>query len=730
MSRSLSNASLAVIVSLLALSTSVRGQAQQNPKTPESDDVVRVYSDLVQTDVMVFDKQGRFVNGLKREDFELKIDGKARPVEFFERIVAGSSNEQAQLSAARGNAGDVKGPNAVRAIPLDRGRAIFFFVDDLHMSAGNLLRMRKLMLGFIDHDIGQNDMAAITSASGTIGFLQQLSDNKAVLRAAVGRLSARSSSFSDSQRPPMTEYQSLLIDRQDKDVTDFFVDALMREVPGLQRDMAEEQIKSRASQIRQLSAGNTTNTLSGLESLVRTSSKLPGRKLVFFISDGFFLDENNSDTVYRLRKITSAAARSGVVIYSLDARGLVASLGDISAGIPFDPTGRLERGSSGELMASQDAMNALAKDTGGRAVFNTNALDIGLNNALKESSTYYLLAWRPDHEAAAGDKFRRIAVSLVGHPELAVRVRRGFFDRELPTVDKQAKNKPQPAKTATRTESEESEALLRDSFTEVYPTTDIPVAVYLSFLDVPAKGAMLTVSIQVNLDSLAFKNEGGKIKGEVDLRGSVFNSNGKAGATFADRLTVNAPSLEELQRANKELAYNYQVYLPDGLFQVRVGVRDPTSGKIGTAYSWIEVPKIAGQKLVMSSVIIGQRAPGQADPLSSIQGTVAGATFRVDGRFQRNSVLRFIVHIYNAALATDSKPDVAVQVQILRDGEPVVTTPSKKISTEGMERFERLPYGGDLSLEGLAPGRYVLRVSIVDRFAKTSASQQVKFEIE
>jgi VWFA-related protein len=721
---------IASIASLLVLAASAFAQAGQNPKPPEADDVVRVYSELVQTDVMVFDKQGQFVNGLKREDFELKIDGKRRPVEFFERIAAGTSDEDVQLSAARGVAVPGKGPNPIRPVPLDRGRTIFFYVDDLHLSAGSLLQMRKVLLRFVDQEIGQNDVAAITSASGTIGFLQQLSDNRAVLRAAIERLSPRSSARNDMQRPTMTEYQALQIDRQDRDVIDFFVDALLSEDPGLNRNLAGGLVRSRANQILQQSASNTTNTLVGLESLVRSSSKLSGRKLVFFISDGFFLDDQNSAALSRLRKVTSAAARSGVVIYSLDARGLVASLADVSVGATFDPTGRLARSSGGELLASQDAMNALAKDTGGRAIFNTNALDVGLKNALKETSTYYLLAWRPDREAATSEKFRRIAVSLVGHPDLTVRVRQGFFDREPPTLESQSKNKAQPEMAASKTEPLQSQAVLRDSFAEVYPKTDIPVAVNLSFLDVPTKGIVLTVTLQVNVDSLEFKNENGKLKSEVDLRGSVFNDHGKAVATFADRLTVDAPSLEKLQRGNKELIYNYQVYLPEGIFQVRVGARDPAGGKVGTAYEWIDVPRLLAGKLALSSVIIGERLPARAEALKSIQGALAGATRRVDGRFQRNSVLRLNVYIYNAALATDFKPDLGVQVQILRDREPVITTPSKRISTDGMQQFERLPYGGDLSLEGLAPGRYLLRISVVDRFAKTSAAQEVRFEIE
>src|SRR5690349_24330950 len=94
---------------------------QQKP-----DDVVRVTTDLVQTDFMVFDKQGNFVDGLKRDQFLFKVEGKPRDVSFFDRITAGSRSEEAQLAAARGAAI----PGGPAPVPLDRGRTVIFFVDD------------------------------------------------------------------------------------------------------------------------------------------------------------------------------------------------------------------------------------------------------------------------------------------------------------------------------------------------------------------------------------------------------------------------------------------------------------------------------------------------------------------------------------------------------------------------------------------------------------------------
>src|SRR5215813_11997610 len=81
--------------------SSAAGQTTQTRPQKPPDDVVRVYTELVQTDVMVFDKQGRFVDGLAKENFELLIDGKPKTIDAFEKITAGSS-EESQLAAARG----------------------------------------------------------------------------------------------------------------------------------------------------------------------------------------------------------------------------------------------------------------------------------------------------------------------------------------------------------------------------------------------------------------------------------------------------------------------------------------------------------------------------------------------------------------------------------------------------------------------------------------------------
>src|SRR5215470_799975 len=204
----LHNSSRYLSLLLIALVCSnVPAQTTQKPQ----DDVVRVYTELVQTDVMVFDKSGKFVNGLKADNFELRVDGKPREIQSFEQITAGS-NEESQLAAARG----ATTVNLKRPVPLDRGRIVFFYIDDLHMDLSGIQATKKTIGSFIEKDMGQNDQAAITCASGQLGFLQQLTNDRMVLRLALDRLKPKTYQTRDSVRPAMNEYQAILIERHDR----------------------------------------------------------------------------------------------------------------------------------------------------------------------------------------------------------------------------------------------------------------------------------------------------------------------------------------------------------------------------------------------------------------------------------------------------------------------------------------------------------------------------------
>ena len=105
---------------------SIPAQDQPERPRPDQDDVIRVNTELVQTDVMVFDKKGHFVEGLKPDQFMLKVDNKPRTVSFLEHVKSGDVLEQRKTQLT---------PGSENSATVIRGRTVFFFVDDLHLAS-------------------------------------------------------------------------------------------------------------------------------------------------------------------------------------------------------------------------------------------------------------------------------------------------------------------------------------------------------------------------------------------------------------------------------------------------------------------------------------------------------------------------------------------------------------------------------------------------------------------
>ena len=214
---------LSVALALLS-SVAIAQEKKPDQKPADKDDVVRVNVELVQTDVMVFDKDGRFVEGLKPDQFEFYVDGKLQPVAFFEEVVTGGSRERAAWKGSRGSKPAQPAPSSTASDTSERGRTILFFVNDLHLEPASLSITHKTIRYFIERFMGPNDQVAITSASGQIGFLQQFTNNRAVLSAALERLKFVPGRAKDGQRPPMSAFAAQKIsEERDQQLFDYFV---------------------------------------------------------------------------------------------------------------------------------------------------------------------------------------------------------------------------------------------------------------------------------------------------------------------------------------------------------------------------------------------------------------------------------------------------------------------------------------------------------------------------
>src|SRR6185503_18441041 len=117
-----------------------------------------------------------------------------------------------------------------------------------------LVSAKRVITTFLEKEMGQNDQAAIASPTGQIGFLQQLTNDRTVLKLALERLNVKGYSARDHDRPPMSEYEALLIDNSNRDVFEFFVNETMRINPGLSRDMAMHLVRARAESMQNQAA--------------------------------------------------------------------------------------------------------------------------------------------------------------------------------------------------------------------------------------------------------------------------------------------------------------------------------------------------------------------------------------------------------------------------------------------------------------------------------------------
>ncbi len=712
------------LISVTIMLAVVANVSSQTPKQDRDADVVRIDTELVQTGVMVFDKEGRFVDGLTPEQFELRVDGKPVKLSFFDRVKAGTRSEEKQIAAAMRPDATQKPVNG----PTTMGRRIIFFVDDLHLSLDSLGRTRQTIKYFLDTQMTADDQVAIASGSGQIGFLQQFTDNKAVLEAALARLKPIPYTVRDTDQPPMTEFVAVRILNGDRDAASPYVDKLIEgfatkksSPKGFNERAVFEMVKTRANQIVLSLDSVTRSSLSSLENLLRNSQQIAGRKLVFYVSDGFYLNSRNSDgSTAQLQRVIDIASRSASVIYTIDARGLFAPISDATGDRAFDPKGRLDRGSIGEGTLSQDGLNALAGDTGGRFLKNQNYFDRWVERMLEETSNYYLLAWRPAAEEQKGGNFKRIEVSVNGRPDLTVRLPRGFLAE---TAKPSAKaNDSSVAETAP---AKGPEAALISALGAPSARKGLPTTLAVSFVDVPNVGPVLTASTQMATSVLGYGADG-KQPAAIDIAGVVLNDQGKPAGSFKTRLNVNPSAQSESAAERAGVIYSHKLPLKPGIYQVRVAARDDQSGRVGSAAQWIDIPELAGKKLTMSSLMVGGQFIGSGQK----QAGSEQVQFSVDRRFAKGAHLNFLTIIYNALRGTGGSADLQAQIKISRNGQSIVTSPLRKVVVEPASDAARVPYGADIALQTLPAGRYLLQVTITDNAAKTAATQQVSFEIE
>jgi len=686
----------------------------QNPPAKQDDTTLRISTTLVQTDVTVLNKQGGFVDGLKPEQFQVKVDGKPQRIDLFNRVTAGTPEEAAQFTAANGDASK----SEARISSANGGQTIFFFVDDLHFTPERISRVKSVILSYIDKEMQPGDRALIAQASGQLGFLQQLTDNKNVLRTAANRIKFNPISITDQERPRMNPYEAYAIDVGKRDVLEFKMVEYRQANSGLgavPRPALENILRQKASNILRNTKLLNVAMLSTLETVLRGSSAVKGRKLLFFLSEGMLVDQRDREIQTRLNRVIDIAARAGVIFYTVDVRGLAVGGPEAADEVypsfaASDQENNFNQASAMDVALEESfevlrPLRALAYDTGGRPLINSNGLDKNIKQALSEYQNYYLLAWQPEEFEPGKTKFRRIEVKVKDRPDLRVLVRSGFFSNPVP----EARPEPKVGKDGNIIAEDTLTAAIRSA----YERSELPFSVY-PVLKNEASGSTVTINLEVSskVNSPANAEHPNQ---EFDLVYVVLDLNGKVIATDGKKL-----SYAQASGVAASLIHQFVIPLAAGTYQIRVGARD-ILGRISTRFDWIEAFGFAPGKMKLSSLLLSERkAALTQDPLLNIER-----------RFARSSRLLLQVFIYNAARnSADAKPDVTMEIDVFRKGVSVLNAPQHPVVTDDVNDLDRIPYSAEIPLRGLTPGVYSLQVKAVDRNGRTEVKQSLNFIVE
>jgi len=711
---------LACLLAALANVPPLRAQAQE-PVKPDVLAPLRV--EVVRIEVIVTEKRGRAKPGLKREDFAVFEDGKPQEIvqfQSFTRPARGVPTPPAPEPPA--------GAEADEAEELLPARYAVLVIDDVHMEFSSLARVRKALARFLDEDLRPEDQVALVTTSGAGAVSQEFTADRAVLRQTLSRLSVQERRSGWSGVPYMSEYQAELIESNDATALDAAVQEIMAAGQFQDVDSAEQQARSKARVLFAEAVYNARLTLEAIESLTRGLAGLSGRKVIFLVSDGFLTGMSaGSGLSFDLRRIADASTRAGVVLYSLDTRGLVAAPPAASASsmtrVQPATIGLIEAMQRRSFEATRDAMHALAADTGGFLVANSNNLRAGLQKILDDTETYYVLAYEPVNTKRDGS-FRRIEVRLPGMRDVRVRTRSGY----LAPDDRRASLTAAPAEAARRAEQRQAE--MRTALNSLAPLAGIPVRLSADFVSVASGVTQVVVSGLVGVETLPFVKLRDRYQATIEAVAVVQDEHGAVAATLPTERTVMDLNEAEYRQvlARGGLPYQRAVALQPGRYQVRLAVREDALGLLGSAWQRVEVPDLGPGRLALSSLfLLKENEPAAVPP--DPQAAPDLRTAQALRHYRRGESLYAQIYAYNPKRDPSGATNVVSQAEILRGG-VTLGTAAPELMALGEPQGPPLPHTTRIKLQRFEPGEYELRLTVTDRNASALATRRVAFTVD
>ena len=650
-------------------------QGQQQPQ------VFRGSTRLVVQNVSVKDRDGRPIEGLTEKDFIVFEDNQRQDIAFveYQRIVddpvvddpdpdpapaddAAGAQRVANVEIATPPAGSVKYQNK---------RLLILYFDQSSMPLADQLRSYENARKFLDTQMTEADLLAVMSfQNGILRVRQDFTDNRAALREVIDTLQIGDDLNADG-----------IPDASDTGGGD-----------------------------AEFNVFNTNRQLSALQAAVGMLRGLPEQKTLIYFGSG--MSVSGSDNQAQLSATTNAAIKANVTINPVDARGLTASapLGDATrggggnAGALFGSTNV-----AASSQASQDTLFALAKDTGGTAMFDNNDLALGITRAARAVSDYYIVAYYSTRTELDG-KFRRVRVELPQRKEAQLAYRQGYF----------------ADKTFANFNAADRERQLEEAFRLEDPITEITIAMELNYFALSRAEYYVPVSMKIPGSELNLARSRGAARTSIDFIGEIKDEYGITIQNIRDSISIRLSDADAEQLARRPIQYENGYVLLPGKYVIKVLARDATTGRIGTFQTPFVVPNLVREtpQAPISSVVLSSQRVPIGDELFTVRQDAEVAALNplaFDGQkllpsvtrvFSRNRDLLVYLEAYQRG-ATNARPIVAL-LSLFRGDEQVFETQPLPV-VGGMDtKSKAIPIRFSVPLASIEPGRYECQVTVID----------------
>ena len=668
------------LIAILLIST--LPTAGQTPKAPIK---FQVDSQLVVVNVAAKDKSGAPLDGLKATDFTITEDGKAQPIKVFEfqRL------EEAALpqpEAAAPAAAPVKAPTSNAIAPAKPGevkykdrRLMVMFFDQAGMPVADQIRAQQAALKFVKTQITPSDMVAVMTYSTTLNVLQDFTADRDVLNKVIRSLTASDTGLANGSTGDDSETDTGAAYTADDSEFNIF---------------------------------NTDRQLAALESAVKMLGSLSEKKALVYFASG--MTRTGIDNQAQLRATINSAIRNNVAFYPVDARGLVATapLGDATQGSQGGQgmySGSSQRTSQSNFQAQQETLHTLAADTGGKALLDNNDLSLGMVQAQKDISSYYILGYYSSNTAADGH-YRRIKVQVNKNLTAKLDYRSGYF------ASKEFKQF-----TSSDRERQLQEALLLGD-----PVTDLTVAMEINYFRLAKDRYFVPVSLKIPGSDIELARKGGAESTRLDFIGEVKDSKGMLQGTVRDDISVKLKGESAGQLATRNLEYDTGFTLQPGTYTLKFLARENETGKMGTFETKFVIPDLTTEQkyLPLSSVVLSYQrenmtaAVGSAEkdkkllaasPLIQDNQKLIPSVTRV---FRQDQDMFVYLEAYQPAAA---KTELMVaSVSFYRGKVKAFETAPLKITAGLNAKSKAVPVSFSVPLGKLQPGRYTCQVNVLN----------------